>query len=194
MLMLPNERMVTEIASVSSLRPERAVETGHIYNGGELEALHAHLVLQFRSMADKHRPGCAFVAPFPSTRDVSSNEILVIPARTGAALFTIGFHLGNGTTMVVRIGEHGVLTCSESDQATQSLAATAEFLFTVALGGRYREEIWTRTRSGRYEGGRSYFLDASKEWQELGPRPELPASSRLFRHRLTVRDRRYEPY
>ncbi len=144
-------------------------------------------------MADEHLAGCAFVAPFPSPEDSSPSEIMVIPARTGAAMFTIGFLQGEGITMVVRIGEHGVLTYSEDDHATQLLAVTAESLFSIALSGRYREEVWTHTRSGRYEGGQSYFLDGSQEWQELGPPTQPHASSRLFRH-LSVQDHHYEPY
>ena len=96
--------------------------------------------------------------------------------------------------MEVRIGEHGVLEYSEADQTTQSLAATAELLFGIALSGRYREEIWTHPATGRYEGGQSYFMDDSQEWQELGPRKQPRALLQLVRQRLTVQDRQYEPY
>jgi hypothetical protein len=144
-------------------------------------------------MAAQHRPGCAFVAPYPNADDYWPNEILVIPFRSGAALFSIGFLQSDRTTMLVRIGEHGVVECPEVDQATHSLAATAELLFGIALSGRYREEIWTHTATGRYEGGQSYFLDTGV-WRELGPRKQFPGIHQLVRHELTMQDRRYQPY
>ena len=103
--------------------------------------------------------------------------------------------------MVVRIGEHGVWECSEdavgcSDDVhpTRSLAATAELLFGIALSGRYREEIWTDSTTGRYEGGQSFIMDDSAGWQELGCRCQPRISSRLLRHKFSVLDRRYGPY
>ena len=183
--------MTTQVSPVSSSWAEKAVETGPRSTAEELAALHSHLVLQLLAMVTRHRPGCAFVAPYPDPHDVSPNEILIIPYRKGAALFSLGFLQGDRTTMVVRIGDHGVVECSEDDQATQSLAATAEMLFDIALSGRYREEIWTDTTTGRYEGGQSYFMDASGLWRELGPRRQLPA---IDQHRLAVQNRRYRRY
>jgi len=191
--MLWNQAMVIELTAPVSSRSGTAVEIRQRQLPGDLEALHAHLVLRFRAMADEHLLGCAFVAPYSSPDDSSPSEILVIPDRTGAPLFTIGFLQDKQITMVVRIGEHGVFTYTEDDQAIPLLAVTAESLFSIALSGRYREEVWTRTRSGRYEGGQSYYLDGSQEWQELGPRTQPPASSRLLRH-LSVQDHHYEPY
>jgi hypothetical protein len=186
--------MVTAMASVLSSWSGKAVGLRHLYTAGELEALHTHLVLKFRSMVNQHSPGCAFVVPYPSTRDVSPNEILVIPARSGAALFSIGFLQAKRTTMVVRIGEHGVLERPEDNPSIESLAATAELLFSIALYGRYREESWAHTRTGRHERSQSYFLDVSQEWQELGPSVQPPAPVGRFRHQLTMQERRYEPY
>ena len=186
-----NELMTTQVSPVSSSWAEEAVGTGPLYTAGELAALHTHLVLEFRSMATQHRPGCAFVAPYPSAQDNSPNEILVSPYSRGAALFSIGFLQGDRTTMVVRIGNYGVLEYSEGDQATQPLAATAELLFGIALSGRYREEIWTDTTTGRYEGAQSYVMDESQVWRELGSRKQPHA---VHQHRLTVQNRRYEPY
>ena len=186
--------MTTQVSTVSSSWSGQAAESGPLHPAGELAALHANLVLQFKSMANRHRPGCAFVAPYPSTEDCRPNEILVIPFRRGAALFSIGLLQGDRTTMVVRIGEHGVLECSEGDQGTESLAATAVRLFRIALSGRYREEIWTHPTTGRYEGGQSYIMDDSEGWQELEPCKQPGAMLRLVRHRLTVEDRQYKPY
>ena len=186
--------MAAAIAPMFSSSTGRAVETGLHFSAEELAALHARLVLQFRSMVEEHRPGSAFVAPYPRTGDVSPNEILVIPFRSGAALFCIGFLQCDRTTMLVRIGDHGVFQYSADNPSNQSLAATAELLLTLAMSGRYREEIWTDTRTGRYEGGQSYFLDGSQEWQELGPGSRPPASLRASRHRLTMEDRGYESY
>jgi len=139
-----------------------------LYTGDALAALHTQLVLRFRSMAARHRPGCAFVAPYPTGQDFSPSEILVIPNHSEAALFSIGFLQGDRTTMVVRIGEHGVLNFIEDGHSTRSLAATAKLLFDVALSGRYREETWIHCPSGRYEGGQSFFIDETLDWQELG--------------------------
>jgi hypothetical protein len=186
-----NELMTTQVSPVSSSWVEEAVETGPRYTAEELAALHTQLVRQFRFMAAQHRPGCAFVAPYPSPQDVSPNEILVIPHRKGAALFSIGFLQAHRTTMVVRIGEYGVVECSEGDQATQSLAATAELLFGIALSGSYREEIWTDTTTGRYEGGQSYFMDKSRVWRQFGPRKQPRA---MHPQNVAMQDRRYEPY
>ena len=97
--------------------------------------------------------------------------------------------------MVVRIGDYGVVECSEVDPVISCpLAPTAELLFGIALSGRYREEIWIHPTTARYEGGQSYFMDDSQEWQELGPRKQPPALLQLVRQRLTVQNRRYEPY
>ena len=186
--------MPTQVLPVPSSWSGKAVGTGSLLTAGELEALHTHLVLQFRSMLTQHRPGCAFVAAYPRIQDHSPDEILVIPFRSGAALFSIGLLQGDCTTMEVRIGEHGVFEYSVGDQPTPSLAATAELLFGIALSGRYREEIWTHTATARYEGGQSYFMDDSQEWQELGPRKQPRALPQLVRQRVTVQDRRYEPY
>jgi len=194
MFACPNELMPTRVLPLPSSWSGKAVGTGSLFTAEELAALHTHLVLQFRSMLAKHRPGCAFVAAYPGIQDRSPNEILVIPFRRGAALFSIGLLQGDRTTMEVRIGDHGVLEYSEGDQPTPSLAATAELLFGIALNGRYREEIWTHTATARYEGGQSYFMDDSQEWQELGPRKQPRALPRLVRQRLTMQDRRYEPY
>jgi hypothetical protein len=186
-----NVLMTTQVSPVSSSWAQKAVETEPRYAAEELAALHSHLVLQFLAMVARHRPGCAFVAPYPNPQDVSPNEIMVIPYRKGAALFSIGFLQGDRTTMVVRIGDHGLVESSEDDQATQSLAATAELLFGIALSGRYREEIWTDSTTGRYEGGQAYFMDESGLWRELGPRRQPPA---IDQHRLAVQNRRYRRY
>jgi hypothetical protein len=188
------ELMTTQVSPVSSAWSEEAVGPGPLYTAEELAALHTHLVRRFRSMAAQHRPGCAFVAPYPNAHDYWPNEILVIPFRSDAALFSIGFLQSDRTTMLVRIGEHGVVECWEGDQAAHSLAATAELLFGIALSGRYREEIWTHTTTGRYEGGQSYFMDESQVWQELRPRKQPPDIHQLVRHKLAVQDRRYQPY
>lgn len=186
--------MSTLVSFVSGHRTGRAARTGARETTAELVALHTHLVLRFRSMATQHRSGCAYVAPYPSCQDCSPNEILVIPERSGAALFSIGFLQGNPTTMVVRIGEHGIVMCAEEAPSTLALAATAERLFGIALAGSYREEILVQPTTGRYEGGQSYVLDESQGWKELGclNLPRLPA--RLLRHKLAVLDRLYEPY
>jgi hypothetical protein len=84
--------------------------------------------------------------------------------------------------------------CSEGNQATQSLAATAELLFGIALNGRYREEVWTHPATARYKGGQSYFMGDSHEWHELGSRKQPRALLQLAWQRLTLQDRRYEPY
>ena len=143
MLVCPNELMPTQVSPVPSSWSGKAVGTGSLLTAGELAALHTHLVLQFRTMLTQHRSGCAFIAAYPRVQDHSPNEILVIPFRRGAAFFSIGFVQGDRSTMVVRIGDHGLVECSEGNQATQSLAATAELLFGIALSGRYREEVWT---------------------------------------------------
>jgi hypothetical protein len=186
--------MPTQVLPGPSSWSGKAVGTRSLLTAGELAALHTHLVLQFRSMLTQHRPGCAFVAAYPRIQDHSPNEILVIPFRSGAASFSIGLLQGACASMEVRIGERGVLEYSASDQPTPSLAATAELLFGIALTGRYREEIWTHPVTARYEGGQSYFMDDSQEWHELGPRRQPRASFQLVRKRLTVQDRRYEPY
>lgn len=194
--------MTTPASLASSPGSRRVAGTGPLYTAGELAALHTYLTLQFRSMAAEHRPGCAFIAPYPSSHDLSPSEILIIPARSEAALFSVAFvQCESTTTMVVRIGEHGVwecsadvLECSEDHRPARSFAATAELLFGVALSGRYREEIWTDSATGRYEGGQSFFMDDSLEWQELGCRCQPRISSRLLRHKFSVLDRRYEPY
>jgi hypothetical protein len=183
--------MTTQVTPVSSSWLEEAVEAGPRYTAKELAALHSHLVLQFLATVTQHRAGCAFVAPYPNPQDVSPNEILVIPYRKGAALFSVGFLQGDRTTMVVRIGDHGVVECSEDDQATQSLAVAAERLFDIALSGRYREEIWTDTATGRYEGGQSYVMNESGLWRELGPRRQPRA---IHKHRLAMQNRRYRTY
>ncbi len=193
--------MTTETSFVSSRWSDRAPATGLHYSAEDLEALHTYLTLEFRTMAAQHRPGCAFIAPFPNSHDPSANEILVIPANSDAALFSVAFLSCERTTMVVRIGEHGVWECSgdvwdcsEDVRPTGSLAATAKLLFGAALSGRYREEIWTDSSTGRYEGGQSFFMDDSHGWQELGCRCQPRISSRLLRHKLSVLDRRYGPY
>jgi len=189
-----NELMSMQVLPVPSSWSGEDVDTGPLARAPELAQLHCHLVLQFRSMVTQHSPGCAFVAAYPRIQDHSPNEILVIPFRRGAALFSIGLLQGDHTTMKVRIGEHGVLEYSEGDQSTASLAATAELLFNIALSGRYREEIWTKTATARYEGGQLYFMDDSQEWQELGPRKQPCALLQLVRQRLTVQYRQYEPF
>ena len=194
MLVCPNELMPTQVLPVPSSWSGKAAGTGSPITNGELAALHTHLVLQFRSMLTRHRPGCAFVAAYPRIQDHSPNEILVIPFRRGAALFSIGFLQGDRSSMVVRIGDYGVVECSEVDQGTQSLATTAELLFGIALSGCYREEIWTHPTTARYEGGQSYFMDDLQEWHELGPRKQPRTLLQLVGQRLTVQDRRYEPY
>ena len=152
-------------------------------------------------MADRHRRGCAFIAPYPSSQDLSPSEILVIPAHSEAALFSVAFLQCERTTMRVRIGEHGVWECSddvsecsEDVRSTRSLAATAGMLFGVALSGRYREEIWNHATTGRYEGGQSYYMDESDAWQELGCPCQPRISTRLLRQKMEVLDRLYEPY
>jgi hypothetical protein len=193
--------MTTPTSFASSPGSQSFTRTGSLYTAEELAALHAHLSLQFRAMAAQHRPGCAFIAPYPTNNDLSPTEILVIPACADAAFFSVAFLQGDRTTMVVRIGEHGVwecsedvCDCSEDDRPTRSLAATAELLFGIALNGHYREEIWTDSTTGRYEGGQSFFLDKAQGWQELGCRCEPRISSRLLRHKFSVLDRRYKPY
>ena len=189
-----NELMTTQVSPVVSSWSKEAVELRPVYTAEELAALHSHLVLRFRSMATRHRPGCAFVAPYPSAQDYSPNEILAIPFCNDAALFSVGFLQSDRTRMVVRIGEHGVVKCSEGDQAAHSLSATAELLFGMALRGRYREKIWVDTTTGRFDGSQSYFMDESEVWQELGLRKQLPDIHQLVRHTLTVQDRWYQPY
>src|SRR5687768_18018458 len=76
--------MTTQVSPVSSAWSEEAVGPGPLYTAEELAALHTHLVLRFRSMAAQHRPGCAFVAPYPNAQDYWPNEILVIPFRSDA--------------------------------------------------------------------------------------------------------------
>ena len=187
--------MPTQVLPGPSSWSGKAVGTGSLFTAEELAALHTHLVLKFRSMITQHRPGCAFVAAYPRIQDHSPNEILVVPFRTGAALFSIGLRQGACTSMEVRIGERGVLEYSVGgDQPAPSLAPTSELLFGIALSGRYREEIWTHPATGRYEGGQSYFMDDSHEWQELGPRKQPRALLQLVPQRLTVQDRKYEPY
>lgn len=193
--------MTTSAAIVSRPWSRRTAGPGPRHTSVDLASLHTHLVLKLRSMANQHRQGCAFIAPYPSGRDLSPSEILVIPARSEAALFSVAFVQCDRTIMRVRIGEHGVwecsddvLECSEEVRPTRSLAATAEMLFGVALSGHYREEIWNHDTTGRYEGGQSYYLDDSDVWQELGCPCQPRISSRLLRHKMTVLDRSYEPY
>jgi hypothetical protein len=119
---------------------------------------------------------------------------MVIPDRSGAAMFSVGFLQGNPTTMVVRIGEHGIVVCAEEAPSTLGLAATAERLFDIALSGRYREEIVVHATTGRYEGGKSYVMDESQGWKELGCYNQARLPVRLLRHNHTVLDRCYEPY
>ena len=96
MLVCPNELMPTQVLPVPSSWSGKAAGTGSPVTNGELAALHTHLVLQFPSTCSpQHRPGCAFVAPYPRIEDHSPNEILVIPFRSGAALFSIGFFQGD---------------------------------------------------------------------------------------------------
>jgi hypothetical protein len=192
--------MVTEATVVSGPWSKGTAGPGARYTAGELAALHAFLVLKFRSMANHHSQGCAFIAPYPSTKDLSPSEILVIPTRADAALFSVAFLQCERTTMRVRIGDHGVwecaedVECSDDDRPAQSFATTAELLFDAALSGHYREEIWTDSATGRYEGGQSYIMDDSRGWQELGCRCQPRIASRLLRHKFSVLDRRYEPY
>jgi hypothetical protein len=163
---------------------------GRLYTPRQLNALHGELVLRFRSMVGAHLPGSAFVAPYPSVREVWPNEILVIPSRSDAALFSIGFLQSDRTNMVVRIGEHGELHMWEEHHAHRSLIAMAQTLFALALQGRYREESWTDKVTGQYRGGQSYFLDTKDGWQVPRPlgQPRVPFE------RLRLHDRQYVPY
>jgi len=186
--------MVLQMASqLSSWSGQAFEETEYLPTAGKLEALHTHLVLRFRGMVARHRPGAAFVCPFPDPEEASPNEILVIPLHSGAAGFSIGFPQNTPTTMVVHIGEQGVFTYSADAVSPGSLSATAETLFNIALDGRYREHVWTHTRTGRRVGGHSSFLHGSHGWQEFGPTVQPPASLRLRSH-LTLQERTYEPY
>jgi hypothetical protein len=143
----PDDLATTEVSSASDAWSDAVVETMTVSAAGTVAALHAHLVLRFQSMVTEHRPGCAFVAPYPSGQDLSHDEIFVIPFRKGAAFFSCGFLNGDRITMVVRIGDHCVVTCAEDDEA--SLAAEAERLLSVALSGCDGEDI--RTQDRRYE-------------------------------------------
>ena len=185
--------MTTQLSPVFRSRSLRSVGAGAFHTPGELVALHAHLARRLRSMVTEHRPGCAFVAPYPSNQDLSPSEILVIPFRSEAAMFSVAFQPCERTVMMIRIGEYGVWECLEGDRPTPSLAATAEHLFEVALSGRYRENVWTHTVTGRCEGGQGYFMDDSQDWQDLSPRGK-PAPPQSFWHWLSVQDRRFEPY
>lgn len=190
--------MMAQTSAVSLHRPRRAVAIEPISSGRmstELAALHAYLARRFQVLLTAHERGCAFVAPYPSVDDRSADEIVVIPFRSGAALFSLGFFTCfASTTMVVRIGDHGVVECSAPDHASPAFAGTAEWLFGIALSGRYREEIWLHSATARYVGGQSYVLSDSDGWQELGLRQEPPALLRPNGHRLTMQDRIYEPY
>jgi hypothetical protein len=189
----PNMGMTTEVSLLSE--PWfRGTSGSSRASTGELAALHGQLVLRLRTMVTRHSPGCAFVAAYPSVHDLSPNEILVIPFSSDAALFSIGFCRPDCATMKVRIGEHGVLEYPREKHLTPSLAASAERLFSLTLNGRYREDVWIDSETGRYEGGQSYFLDDSDEWQVLGPRPQPCAPLKLTRRGLTVQNRRYQPY
>ena len=145
-------------------------------------------------MVTRHLPSCAVVEPWPSAQDFVPDEILVIPFRRGAALFSIGFHAGDRIKMEVRIGEHGVLEYVQDEQATRLLAGQAGRLFDIALCGRYREELWINAATRAYVGGQSYFNDDSGQWQELGPCKRPRALPELVRRRVTVLDRRYAAY
>jgi hypothetical protein len=156
-----------------------------------LAALHTHLVRQFQTMVDQHRPGCAFVSAYPQAYDPMPNEIVVVPFRCGAALFSVGFVTESGATrLVVRIGNHGQLECIDADHAIHAFAGTAEWLFGIALSGRYREEIRRHSSTGRLIEARSYVLDDARDWRELDP-PPSPHSRHL---EIALEHRPYQPY
>jgi hypothetical protein len=67
------------MASVLSSWSGKAVGGGRLYTTAELEALHTHLVLKFRSMAAQHSPGCAFVAPYLPTLPMAMTASVVGP-------------------------------------------------------------------------------------------------------------------
>ena len=142
-------------------------------------------------MVTDHRPGAAFVAAFAAVGEGSPDEILVIPGRVDAALFSVGFPAADRMSMVVRIGDHGRWSSSAHDRVPASLAATARALFSLALMGHYREQTWTNTLTSRYAGGESFFLDREHQWRRLGPAWQPPP---LLRPMLSHQDRRYRSY
>lgn len=184
--------MTTQL-SASPVRPrlEEAAPHRSSHAAGSLAALHADLVVQLRGMVADHRRGAAFVAAFAAVGEDSPDEILVIPARADAALFSVGFPSAEDLSMVVRIGDHGSWTTSADDLLPASLAAAARQLFSFALTGRYREETWTETLTGRYAGGESYLLERGRPGRRLGAAWQPPPR---LRPSLSRQDRWYRAY
>jgi hypothetical protein len=171
-------------------RPDRRARAaiGRRYSPAELQGLHQALLRALQAMAEAAAPGAAVVGATISPDPAAG--VTVIPIRDDAAGFRVTFRQTDRTTMLVYIGAHGEFQAWEGYQARLSLSTTAQVLFTLALEGRYREEVWADCRSGRYEGGQSYFLDAAQHWRALGPlrRPQAAFG------RLELQDRRYAPY
>lgn len=185
--------VMTTRLSASSIRSwsDEVAPHRRSHSAGPLTSLHANLVLQLRSMVTDHRPGAAFVAAYSGVGEVPPDEILVIPGRADAALFSVGFPSADRMSMVVRIGDHGSWASPADERVPASLAATARVLFSLALVGRYREQTWTNTLTNRYVGGESFFLDRGHQWRKLGSAWQPPP---LLRPMLSHQDRRYQSY